>query len=564
MEVIWTRKKPLYERLHSQGSQDLKIFTMFEEGVRLYEPFRNTYVSTVLGKTQVGRWKAGGYLIDAQTGSGKSTFFLDIIIPIAMERRKKCLLVVPRVALEMQYKKNIAERYAPHLLKELTNEGIKQRHQFGPVDVYTMQQLSNGSMKSQVWDSRNCYDFVILDEVHAFVGDAAFNPYTQSVLNFLVTKIGAQAIRIYISATPDIVIENLAVVEQRIGAGRNRDVDYSLDGRKAYVNFFRFEKDYSYIQPVFFSDEASLIKMLNNIEDKTLIFVKTKKQGQRLLESLGEKRATFIDAQSKANEEKESFGKILDEHTFDKNFLIVTKFLDVGVDLKDIKIKNVIIFQHFKEEVIQMVGRKRIKDNETVKVFFHIPTSCQVNQELNGLRELYDEMKRNINLFQGLVCFSELPYPLYVRREGDKLEVRYNHLAFTLLEHHIRCLEQYMWAYDNEQEFQENFCKCILEWFPRHKPERFMECQKGETADELEQLMAPLSGKELDREELGKLCDEILKIANIKRRKDQESNVAMNKVKEIFRVHSVGYRIQNLSKQGRKGVWLVERGYEWV
>lgn len=87
---------------------------------------------------------------------------------------------------------------------------------------------------------------------------------------------------------------------------------------------------------------------------------------------------------------------------------------------------------------------------------------------------------------------------------------------------------------------------------------------KGETADELEQLMAPLSGKELDREELGKLCDEILKIANIKRRKDQESNVAMNKVKEIFRVHSVGYRIQNLSKQGRKGVWLVERGYEWV
>ncbi len=335
-------------------------------------------------------------------------------------------------------------------------------------------------------------------------------------------------------------------------------------GGKIYINFFRFKADYSYLQPVFFTEEASIIKMLNDIDEKTLIFVRTKKQGQRFLEALGEKRATFIDAQSKSNEEKENFRKILDEHTFDKNFLIVTKFLDVGVDLKDIKIKNVIIFQHFKEEVIQMVGRKRIKDNETVTVFFHIPTSCQVNQELNELKGQSDEMKRNIPNCQGLVAFSEVPHPLYVQRRGDKLEIGFNRFALTLLEHHIRCLEQYMGTYDNEQEFQKNFYQSILQWFPHHKPEKFIERKKGGISDELEELMAPLSGKELDREELGKLCDEILKIANIKRRKDQESNVAMNKVKEIFRVHSVGFRIQNLSKQGRKGVWLVERGYEWV
>ncbi|WP_455648904.1 DEAD/DEAH box helicase family protein [Enterocloster citroniae] len=102
-----------------------------------------------------------------------------------------------------------------------------------------MQQLSNGSMKSQVWDCRNLYDFVILDEVHAFVGDAAFNPYTEITLNFLITEVGAQAVRIYISATPDIVIEKLIEVEQRIGAGRNRNVDYSLDGGENIHQLFQ-------------------------------------------------------------------------------------------------------------------------------------------------------------------------------------------------------------------------------------------------------------------------------------------------------------------------------------
>ena len=203
MRVTVIRREMLAEQIQEIEKEPYRIFhDLEEEHIRIYDEFAKQYISGILVKEKVKSWKAQGYVVISQTGTGKSTWVTRTIAEILLEDRSFGLLVTPRVALTLQYKKELAKLYCPELLEELTEQGLHKRSEYGPFDVYSFQEFVSYSKVQAV--KNKGYKFVILDEVHAFVGDAAFNPFTEMMFRFLLKDVGKSARRVYLTATPEI------------------------------------------------------------------------------------------------------------------------------------------------------------------------------------------------------------------------------------------------------------------------------------------------------------------------------------------------------------------------
>ncbi len=563
--------EPLEDRIESERAEGNSIYRYYEEErLKVYDPFSHQFVSNLLTEGKVAAWNKGGYFIISQTGSGKSTLVNEVISPLILSRRKKGLLITPRVALTMQYKRDIAKLYCPEKLEELQDKGIQREFEFGPLDIFTLQELTIEYKKNYVLEKRKNYDFLIIDEVHAFVGDACFNSFTEEILRLLVLQIGAETKRIYMTATPGIALKEIVDIENEV-TGRNPSQfnRYGFPLDDVYLTVYRFQQDYSYVKPVFFEEESTIIKHLLEIPagEKAIIFVKSKAQGARMQEKLGKDKAVYMDAENKLASEEKTFNEIIKENYFDKQFLVATRFLDVGVNLKDYRIKHVVIFHIYREEVIQMVGRKRIIEKETVNLYIRIPKPSEIEQEIRKLEDEYTEMKNNIskNLkgFKGV--FSQLPMPLFVKAEKGGVHICYNRFSMAINDYHRKQLWKYMEDSQVGREFFEGFKEKILQWIPGHKTYGDLERPgngNGSLLEDIKLLLDPLLGKELGREEMVGISEKLLDIFKISRRRSQKEQIAMNLIRKKFCEYSLPYTIKNMSKCNKTGIWIIERGLE--
>lgn len=563
--------EPLEDRIEFERSERNSIYRYYEEErLKVYDPFSHQFVSNLLTEGKIAAWDKGGYFIISQTGSGKSTLVNEVISPLILSRRKKGLLITPRVALTMQYKLDIAKLYCPEKLEELQDIGIQREFDFGPLDIFTLQELTSEYKKSCILKKYRNYDFLIIDEVHAFVGDASFNPFTENILRFLVLQIGVEAKRIYMTATPGIVLKEIVDIENEVTGRKPPQFNrYGFPLDDVYLTVYRFQQDYSYVKPVFFEEESTIIKHLLEIPagEKAIIFVKSKVQGVRMQEKLGKDKAVYMDAENKLATEEKTFNEIIKENYFDKQFLVATRFLDVGVNLKDYRIKHVVIFHIYREEVIQMVGRKRIVGKESVNLYLRIPKPSEIEQEIRRLEDEYTEMENNIrkssNGFRGV--FSQLPMPLFVKEEKEGLHIRYNRFSLAINCYHRKQLWRYLEDGRGERMFFEGFKEKILQWIPGHKKCGDLERQgngDGSLLEEIKCLLDPLLEIELGREALMEVSDKLMDIFKISRRKNQKRQIAMNQIKKKFLEYSLPYTIKNMSKYNKKGIWIIKRGLE--
>ena len=142
MKIAVKRRETLAEYLREIGKDQYKIFhDIEEEQIRVYDEFAKQFISGILTKAKVREWKMQGYLVIAQTGTGKSTWVTRTIGEMLLEHHRAGLLITPRVALSLQYKKEIAQLYCPNLLEELTEQGLHKRNEYGPFDVYSFQEF---------------------------------------------------------------------------------------------------------------------------------------------------------------------------------------------------------------------------------------------------------------------------------------------------------------------------------------------------------------------------------------------------------------------------------------
>lgn len=76
-----------------------------------YQLNENQYISEHID-LNINTWNQGSFVyINAPTGSGKTSFILDKILPFAECNNKKILYICNRIALKEQIKLNILEKF---------------------------------------------------------------------------------------------------------------------------------------------------------------------------------------------------------------------------------------------------------------------------------------------------------------------------------------------------------------------------------------------------------------------------------------------------------------------
>lgn len=151
---------------------------------------------------------------------------------------------------------------------------------------------------------------------------------------------------------------------------------FIVQGGKSTLNQFVYTlpSDYSYLTVFYFSYYIQLISTILSSKEKWLIFVDNEKDGIDLAGRLNQEDHTAIFLSAKTKSAKQSveyseFRRIVNDQKFDCQVLIATSVLDCGVNIVDPNVKNIVIGHSEKTTFLQMLGRKRIQDNETVTLY---------------------------------------------------------------------------------------------------------------------------------------------------------------------------------------------------
>ncbi|GEM_PF-6986761 len=421
-----------YKFINAIETEPLSKVWKDEESKVIAFDFSHNYISKRIIPERVAQWSAQTpVFISAQTGAGKSTLILDELLPIMKEREKRIVILCSRTVLAEQLKRNVAGRELPDIHPELLEAMVKygNRSQWGAVDVFTYQEIAMRMHDAEFCKKFKFYGAVVLDEVHFFVEDAVFNVHTSSILDFVMDH-SKRAVRVYLTATPESVAD-LVIEEEMKRISQYSGSKYFQHGVPVKrVLFYNFRRDYSYVKPHFFHAWDTLIDEINlkESDERWLIFVAKKDEGKLLAEKFGEERALFVDAELKNGALAEEIASMTENNKFIPQILIVTKFLDVGVDLWDSKLKNVVISTFSKTNFIQSLGRKRIKKGEEVNLYVRIPSIDELQNSIKGsgyrLSMFYKgkEMMADKNR-----VITDIPAPFFLVNGTMKFNTLYEH-----------------------------------------------------------------------------------------------------------------------------------------
>ena len=139
--------------------------------------------------------------IDAPTGTGKTTFVYEELIPNAIKENKTVLLVNNRRILSAQQKLailNLIRTLQPDSVKDIPldidSADLEKHAFFGPVCVTTYQGLhslinntsSMITLPSDLYDWFHRLKYAVFDEIHFLYSDALFNPYCGGLLSIFL------------------------------------------------------------------------------------------------------------------------------------------------------------------------------------------------------------------------------------------------------------------------------------------------------------------------------------------------------------------------------------------
>ena len=389
-------------------------------------------------------------IISAQTGSGKNHFIQETLLPKLIEENPDqndlMLILSNRIALNRQTKYKLAEllveykhtaKYLTEIEKFYMPEGIDQLYlNFDVVTVCSYHQLYERCVRSQSdleYSDKHAkidiskFKYIICDECHFFTSDASFNENTFDILKLIVSQ-GQNAIRLYMSATPEVAFESVLQTEfnfqrehlkqkihdEKIELEKDvKDVQFFKNlgfkkknlGKKIWkefknnkktleeledaqenldehfrlcIDFYCMARNYDYVVPHVYKDNEELVGFIKNSDSKWLIF--SDSDGEKIFDLLETEKIDSVFLSRKginANTElKKSYDYIIEHETTDKKVLISTSLLDNGINVTNSTIKkssdkvlNIAIDSFDRVQFIQMLGRIRKEKGVSVQLY---------------------------------------------------------------------------------------------------------------------------------------------------------------------------------------------------
>lgn len=329
--------------------------------------------------------------IDAPTGSGKNYYITRVLAKEAKKHNRKILVLSNRNILELQQKQEII---ADNNYPVISNRDLIKLKTLDNIVFLTYQSVLNTNFIQYFADATPAY--IVFDEAHFLCADATFNANTESILYSILSRYPLVP-RVYMSATLDVVKPLIMSFEYNLDdiiADPGTKYTYQnvvkifapkapvntmdeIPKRKLKYKEYRFNPDYQCASIFFFKQWETIINKINQeIEtenfDKWLIFVNEKETGKMLYSHFPKAKADFITAELAPN--NSTLNSLVNTQQFPKKVLICTSVLDNGISIHDDSLKNIVIDFFDKTEFIQMLGRKRVRENETITVYTRVPT----------------------------------------------------------------------------------------------------------------------------------------------------------------------------------------------
>ena len=328
------------------------------------------FVSDAL-KDKIPKWTTNTpVLIEAPTGSGKSTFIFEEVVPYAKHLLGNVIVLSNRVAISRQQKQIMMEKNQDSRLERLTEAGLQEELFFDNVAIMTYHRLQSflSDRKNLIWVRD--VKFVVADEAHFFSADSQINVYTSLTLDMITRRL-RHAVRIYLTATVWDVSSLLYLAEERARRDSHRALqDFTGEFADTYLSFIRYQfpVDYSRYQLDFISDLKDILPEIVRSKKKWMIFCSSKTVGLEFKGTLAENQvdASYIDATCKSGP---VWDELVKESRFSSKVLVSTSVLDCGVNVKDPDVKNIVVCADNRTAMLQMIGRKRLAPGETLHVY---------------------------------------------------------------------------------------------------------------------------------------------------------------------------------------------------
>ena len=407
-------------------------------------------------------------LIQAPTGFGKTHFILHEVLPRVLQEGGRMLLVSNRVAVSYQQKKEVMELTNPSEIRWLTPEGILQKTDFGPVKIMTLQALDMFLASQEGKDYAKEVSVLVVDEVHYFTSDVPFNPNAARLLKILPQRF-SQAVRIYMTATPDDVLWPLAQAEAHVQRPllERSGVLFSplMLGQAPGVNWYQFTSDkYSHLPVRYYRKDDELYpEIRRHDKDKWMIFVSSKECGLTMQKELGDD-VVFLSAESKGSPQ---WNQLLSEKRCASRILIATSVLDCGVNLWDAGIKHVVVPYEDPTTFMQALGRVRFQGTPG----FTLYVKALGTKRLNGLIYQNRQLLSLANEIQEHKCLNRYVDRFRLEQDWAKSSLLYldyngrfmlNKLYQHKLRRQMQCYQQLMEAIN--QYGDSAFPRLVHQW----------------------------------------------------------------------------------------------------
>lgn len=370
------------------------------------------YIADDIGNDFKEWFPGQSVFLESPTGSGKTTFIFDTLLPYYAANSRKILYLVNRSVLKKQLKRRVEN--LPIEMKGFiqveTYQAIEEAliedaelHQtqdsrngynqavFNIMNIYNLNYTSiPGQINSVDCKSSNylawmsSFDCVVCDECHYFLMDSNFNKNTILSYNFIRKYYGGKH-HVFISAT---INDIKAYIDDGRPLGHQNKTDWFgfafdhypdhfMDFQKTYF----CDRNYDYINLNFIKSTDEIINLIAQEKSKWLIFVDSKKFGEELRHQINELNKNIVSEGKKTRtvsfvtadylNDEESFqqvSSIVKEEKQTADILISTSVLDNGINIDDESLRNLIIMADNETEFIQMLGRRR-RGQEEVTVY---------------------------------------------------------------------------------------------------------------------------------------------------------------------------------------------------
>lgn len=387
------------------------------------------YVSDVLTMKIWQSWRAGEQVfISAGTGRGKNTFIKNELLKHC--GNQKVVIFENRQSLMQQQIIDIISEIDPDALPYIKssneNMAIFGTHGNTMIISYQCAALKYMLQNNRFLDFCLQARYLIFDEAHYILDDANFNKGISFFAQNFLGKSFPNATKIFMSGTMEEIYEYIQRVNKFPGEAidiiKEKEIldekgnDFPSFSIIAQHNEIRnsvlsLPTDYSYIQPYKYKTIDDICSQIAQtpIDEKWLIFVKSIGEGAMLklcLQGICNNSVYFLNAENKNDDENaEIYNQLIRECRFDCRVLIATTVIYNGINVKDDNVKHIVVPFAPMSVVKQLLGRKRMSENETVKVYFPDVSCKNVKKRYRDcIKDCMEIINLNFNMQQSALC----------------------------------------------------------------------------------------------------------------------------------------------------------------